>query len=321
MKHYIGIDVSKRQLDVDWLGEARVVLNQSEPIAALVEDLLALASSNELALVVCEASGGYEQKLVSACHIAGLPVHVAHANHVRYFARSRGVKAKTDRIDALVLTAYAKERGLTGDEFKLCGDRAKAKELLKRRHQLLEDRKGEKNRLDKIVGTEVHRSVQSHIDWLTQAISDLDESLSKLSKGEELQGHYALLTSIPGIGKQASFYLLTYLPELGKLSNKALSSLVGVAPFTRESGQWDGKRYIQGGRSSLRHVLFMSALIAIRFNTPLKSFYERLCSKGKAKKVALVAVMRKLIAIANSVIHREEPWREDYQRMSSELHQ
>lgn len=312
MSNYIGIDISKPRLDVDWLGKHREFKNDQEDIEKLIKELKCLLEQKKLLLVLCEASGGYEQKLLLACHTANIPIHVAHANHVRYFAKSKGIKAKTDKIDAKIISAYGKERKPQADTFLLNSDDEKIKKLLKRREQLLEDKKREKNRLDKINDIDVKQSIDDHIKWLESSLKKIDKDLSELRKKSTTNNDYKLLTSIPGIGDLLANYLITHLPEIGKISNKALSALAGVAPFNHDSGGSQGKRFIQGGRAVIRQVLYLAAMSSIRFNPELKVFYERLREKGKPGKLALVAVMRKLLSMANSVMARKTAWQPAY---------
>ncbi len=314
MKYYIGIDVSKYLLDVDWCGKPMQYANDQKGIDQLIQQLQGLVKQEQLALVLCEASGGYEQKVTRACHAKNLPFHVAHANHIKYFAKSQGVKAKTDQIDAKMITAYGVERKPKTDNFLLNKDAQKIKELLKRREQLLLDRKREQSRLDKIETNEIIQLIKAHIKWLNKAIKRIEDSLSALKNSDEIKFTHALLTSIPGIGDVLAYYLISHLPELGKLSHKAIAALAGVAPFNHDSGKHQGKRFIQGGRSILRKMLYMAAMTSITYNPDLKHFYQGLHEAGKPGKVALVAVMRKLLSIANSVIRRQSPWQKIYQK-------
>ncbi len=314
MEHYVGVDVSKARLDVDWLGKPQAYDNEKVAIKKLMAALMMLKKKGALSLVICEATGGYEQKMVRACHEAGLPVHVAHANKVRHFAKSKGLLAKTDNIDAAVLTDYGRLLKPEADILHLNETTEKIAEKLRRREQLQSDRKREHNRLDKELSKDTKKSINEHINWLDKKIKDLEKDLRELKQKDEVKSNHDLLTSIPSIGDLTAHYILSYLPEIGKLSHKALSALVGVAPFNNDSGKGLGKRFIQGGRSRLRQVLYMASITAITFNQDLKVFYRRLKEQGKATKVALVAVMRKLVSMANSVIKRQTPWEVEYQR-------
>lgn len=314
MKQYIGVDVSKARLDVDWRGETKSYKNSKLEINQLIKKLKALQKSDQLALVICEATGGYEQKVVRACHEAKLPIHMAHANKVRYFAKSQGLLAKTDKLDAQVLSNYGRLLQPKADVLLLNENTEKIGELLKRRDQLQADKKRETNRLDKITSNDIKLSINDHVKWLDKKIKEIEKKLLLLKQADDVVVTHELLTSIPAIGDISAYYLLSYLPEIGKVSHKALAALVGVAPFNRDSGNSQGKRFIKGGRSRLRQVLYMASITAIRCNTPLKAFYTRLRNNGKSVKVALIAVIRKLITMINSVMRRQTPWEKEYQK-------
>lgn len=314
MKYYIGIDVSKAQLDVDWIGTLAAYANEQSAIESLISALSELNNKGDLALVICEATGGYEQKIVRACHGANLPIHVAHPNKVRHFAKSKGLLAKTDHIDAAIISEYGQLLKPTADVLQLSDTAEEIGEKLRRREQLQADKKREQNRLDKELSEDTQTSIKEHINWLDQKIKELDQVLNKLKQHDAVKTNHDLLTSIPAIGNLVAHYLLAYLPEIGKLSNKALAALVGVAPFNNDSGKSQGKRFIQGGRSRLRQVLYMAGMAAINFNQDLKVFYRRLKALGKPAKVAIIAIIRKLLTMANSVIKRQSAWIAEYQK-------
>jgi transposase len=313
MKHFIGVDVSKHQLDVDWLNKPVCFDNNQHGISKLIKKLKEL--NEALVLVICEASGGYEQKMVKACHQANLPIHVAHANKIRNFAKSKGLKAKTDKLDSRVLSEYAKALQPKPDTLMLGKNALKIRELLKRREQLQKDRKREKCRLDKNDDKNILDSINEHIDWLDDSIKKIDSQLAELQKENDISDDYTLLTSIPGIGELSAYQIISFLPEIGKVSNKAIASLTGVAPFNHDSGNYQGKRYIQGGRKNLRHSLYMAALTSTRYNPELKIFYQRLIEAGKSAKVAIIAVMRKLLSVVNSVMKRRTNWESNYKKI------
>ena len=310
MKNVVGIDISKQLLDVDWLNKPITFDNSKEGINQLIAKLSKL---NSLSLVICEASGGYEQKLVHACHISNLPIHVAHANKIRHFAKSKGLLAKTDKLDARVLTEYGKLMNISKDTLHLSENMLKIKQLLKSREQLQGDRKREKCLSDKIDTPAIVDSIDKHVKWLSESIKEIDEQLSELKKDDSIEQSYKLLTFIPGVGVMSAYYLISNLPELGKISNKAIAALVGVVPFNRDSGCYNGKRYIHGGRRKLRETLYMAALTATQFNNELKTFYQRLITEKKPAKVAIVAVLRKLLSMINSVMRRKSVWKENHE--------
>lgn len=312
MEYYIGIDVGKAQLDIDWCDEAKSCSNSDLDIEVLISDLLALKANDQLALVICEATGGYEQKFVQACYIADIPVHVAHPNKVRNFAKSKGLKAKTDKIDAKLLSDYARLYNVEADVPLLNKTTVKIGQLLRRREQLISNRQQERNRIDKIICPDILESINDHIGWLNNQINQITKQLSLLKKSAEVNESHDLLTSIPSIGDLTAHYLLANLPEIGNTTHKKLAALVGVAPFNRDSGKGQGKRFICGGRSHLRRILYMCAITAIRKNHDLSQFYIRLRANGKAAKVAIIAVVRKLLTMANSVMTRRSPWEVEY---------
>ncbi len=280
-------------------------------------------------LVVCEPTGGYEEPLVRGLRQAGVPVHMAHPNKVRAFAHASGRMAKTDRLDAQVLCHYGEvfasaetpEGAASGEE----PEREELRALLRRRRQLVDQRVQERNRLDRAWNPGVRASTQRHIDWLDQEIAALDrEYREALESSEELAAKAELYRSVPGIGALTAATLVADLPELGRGESKGLCSLVGLAPWSRDSGQQRGYRAVRGGRSGVRRALYMAALSVIRSQGELARFYQALRKRGKAGKVALVAVMRKLLlhlnAIARRATHaiarRATPWTLNHPQLS-----
>ena len=293
-----GIDVGKKLLDVSVSqGPVRSFNNTAEGIGALLAWVLSSGATE----AVCESTGGYEREVTLRLRDQGLLVHVAHPNKVRSFARAAGYEAKTDKIDARVLSRYGEVFELAR---KLPVDEAGQglKELLKRRKELVDQRVQERNRLDKGLSGGVRESTERHIGWLDEEIARMDEEYRKaLSQSGRLSDMAALYQSVPGVGVLTAASLVAYLPELGKCEGKALTSLVGLAPWSRDSGRQHGYRSIRGGRGAVRRVLYLAALSAIRCNQGLRH-------RGKAGKVALVAVMRKLLLLLNAIAHRGTPW-------------
>ena len=305
MKVVSGIDVGKKSLEVSVSkGPVRSFDNTVEGIAALLE----WVESSGATEVVCESTGGYEREVVRRLQGRGLPVHVAHPNKVRSFARAAGYEAKTDMLDARVLSRY-------GEVFELDstladgGDDRRLRDLLKRRKQLVDQRVQERNRLEKGLDEGVRRSTERHLGWLDEEITRMDEEYRKaLRDSVQLSETAALYQSVPGVGVLTSASLVAYLPELGKCDGKALTSLVGLAPWSRDSGRQRGYRSIRGGRGAVRRVLYLAALSAIRYNEEMGRFYQGLRNRGKAGKVALVAVMRKMLLQLNAIANRGTPW-------------
>jgi len=302
---YAGIDVSKDHLDLAILPsrEKRQYSNDEGGIDKLIKRLQNLPIN----LVVLEPTGGYEAPVAAALAAQAIPVAVVNARQVREYARATGRLAKTDSLDALVMAEFAtaikpKARPL-GDE-----ETEEIKALVSRRRQLLEMLTAEKNRLA-MARQYLKPKIITHIEWLKKEIENLDTDLRKRIEGSPVwRVKDNLLQSIPGVGKVLSATLLAELPELGKLNRRQIAALVGVAPFNRDSGHMIGKRSVWGGRASIRTALYMATLVGTRHNPVIKEFYQRLVARGKAKKVALVACMRRLLTIMNAIIKHQTAW-------------
>jgi transposase len=302
---YAGIDVSKDLLDVAILPSREKIqyANDEAGISKLVASLKKLSP----ALIVMEPTGGLEAMAAAALASQGINVAVVNARQVRDYARATGKLAKTDKLDALVMAEFAAvikppARQLRDEESE------EIKAMMSRRRQLLEMLTAEKNRLA-IARKNLKPSILSHIDWLKKEIADLDLDLRQKIEGSPIwRVKDNLLQSIPGVGRVLSATILAELPELGKLNRRQIAALVGVAPFNRDSGSMRGKRSVWGGRASVRTVLYMATLAGTRFNPIIRSFYQRLLAKGKAKKVALVACMRRLLTIMNAILKHQRAW-------------
>ena len=258
-------------------------------------------------LVVLEATGGYERAAVAALAAAQMPVVVANPRQVRDFARATGQLAKTDRIDAETLALFAERVRPTprplADEASAALDA-----LLTRRRQLVGMRGAERNRLEHAPPA-VARGIRTHIRWLERQLSVVDRDLDDMIHQSPVwRAKEDLLRSVPGVGPIVSRTLLGELPELGQLNRRRIAALAGVAPFACDSGTLRGRRVVWGGRASVRAALYMSALVATRWNPVIRAFYQRLLAAGKPKKVALVACMRKLLTILNVMLRTNTPW-------------
>jgi transposase len=303
----IGIDVSKSELaiavypsDEAWTSETTAAA-----VDALVTRLAALAP----ALVVLEATGGYEAPVAAACAGAGLPVAVVNPRQVRAFAQAIGRTAKTDAIDAAVLARFGARVQPPPRAVPDAATQALAA-LVARRRQLLDMLGAEQRRLAQATTTPVRRDLRTHIRWLERRIAEVNDDLTgSIQRSPIWRVQEDLLQSVPGIGPTTARTLLAELPELGHLDRRRIAALVGVAPFNRDSGRWRGHRSIWGGRASVRSTLYMAALVASRHNPPLRAFYQRLRHAGKAPKVALVALMRKLLTILNAMVRHQQPWK------------
>jgi len=315
MKIFIGIDVGKMFLDISINDKHFRVNNDKEGYCIIEKQIKENIQINDKCILVCEASGGYEKNLITYFSSKGFDTHVAHANKVKAFARSKGYIAKTDKIDCKIISEYGKAMDVSNDAFQLSEGELSIKNLIVRREQLMAHKQQETNRLDKCSDPVIKRSVQKLIKYLEKEIVSLKPMLEKQQKSSDaVNDKINLLSSIPCVGPLTAQYVVAYLPELGSVSNKALAALVGVAPYCRDSGKHSGKRFIQGGRKRLRKQLYMAAVSSIIHNPLLSNFYKRLRKKGKLAKVALVAVIRKLLSILNAVIQRNSVWekREDF---------
>jgi transposase len=305
---FVGIDVAQATLDVHvWPGAKRFsYANDANGIQSLIK----LLQEQPPELIVLEATGGYE--IVVSAHLAAaqLPVAVVNPRQVRAFASGIGKLAKTDRIDAQVLARFAETvrppvRPIATDEEK------RLRDLVVRRQQLVDMRAQEKNRLRGTAHTRVKRSVQAVITLLDLQIKEIEDDLDDTIKNTPVwREKEELYQSAKGVGPVTSQMLVALLPELGQLTAKQIASLVGLAPFNRDSGKMRGKRMITGGRALVRKVLYMAIVSATKFNPPIKAFYQRLIQAGKPAKVAMVACMRKLLVILNSMARKNEPFRE-----------
>lgn len=302
----VGIDVSKAEfvVAVHPSGESWTSETTAGAVDTLIPRLQALAPQR----VIVEATGGYEAALVAACAVAQLPIVVINPRQVRAFAQALGRTAKTDAIDATVLALFGARiqpapRALPDVETQALAS------LVTRRRQLLDMLHAEQQRLRHVSTGPVARDLRNHIRWLERRVTDVDDEITgAIQHSAVWRVQEDVLRSVPGIGPTVARTLLAELPELGALDRRAIAALVGVAPFNRDSGQWRGRRMIWGGRASVRAALYMAALVATRHNAALRVFYQRLRTAGKPAKVALVAVMRKLLTIVNAMLKNQTTW-------------
>lgn len=303
---FVGIDVSKRQLDVALRPSQAcwTVTNDEAGVESLRERLVAESPQS----IVLEASGGYETLVSTILAAAGLPLAVVNPRQVRDFARSTGRLAKTDRIDAQVLAAFAEAlrpavRALKDDATR------ELDALVTRRQQLVGMLAAEKNRLAG-AAKPLRPDIKAHITWLERRLHNLDNELKQRVKTSAVwRVTDNLVQSVPGVGRVSAFTLLASLPELGTLSRRKISALVGVAPFNRDSGTLRGRRTVWGGRGNVRTTLYMATVSATRCNPVIRAFYQRLIAAGKPPKLALTACMRKLLVILNAIVRDQTPWR------------
>jgi transposase len=303
---YVGIDVSKDQLDVHIhpAGEAFSVSRNQAGLEELIERLKAHA----LKAVAVEASGGFEAIAIASLVAVGLPVIRVNPAQVRAFANALGKRAKTDPIDAAVIARFAEAtkpeiRSLPSEETLALAD------LMARRRQIVQMITAERLRAMRSTNARLQKSIARLLKALQRELDNLDDDIDTSVRGSPIwRENEDLLSSVPGVGKVIARTLLAELPELGSLDRRQIAALVGLAPFTRQSGKWRGKSFIGGGRTSCRTVLFIGALVAAKHNPDLRAFRQRLIDAGKPKMVAAIAVARKLLTILNAIIRDKSPW-------------
>lgn len=306
---FVGIDVAKAELVVSVVPSAErfTVANDERGVRTLVERLRPIGAQ----LIVLEATGGYELLAVAALVAAALPAMVVNPRQVRDFAKATGQLAKTDRIDADILARFA---DVVRPALRPIPDEhaQELEALLTRRRQLLDMLQAEKNRTGQVFGKGkrlVKKSLQAHIAFLERELRMTDTDLGGMVKASPAwRERDELQQSVPGVGPVMSRTLLAALPELGRLSRREIAKLVGVAPLSRDSGTIRGRRFVQGGRSNIRAVLYMAALVATKRNAAIRVFYTRPVAAGKPKKLALVACMRKLLTMRNTIVRTKTPW-------------
>ena len=310
---FVGIDVAKARFDAHLhrpgappRERARRLALPSNPQG--YDKLLAVLRQARPERIVVEASGGHETTLVALLHEAGLAVVRVNPRQTRDFARALGRLAKTDRLDAEVLALFAER---VRPELRPLPDAATRDlaEAVARRRQLVEMLRAEEARLALTRGAKVRARIEAHLAWLRGELAGADDELARLVRSVPAWDERArLLESVPGVGPTTARTLLAELPELGSLDRRRIAALVGVAPMNRDSGTLRGTRHIRGGRAALRATLYMAALVASRFNPTLRAAYRRLLECGKPKKVALTALMRRLLTILNAIARSQTPW-------------
>jgi transposase len=303
---FVGIDVAKDRLDVHLRpsGEAFAVARDGEGVAGLAERLRAAGPQ----LIVLEATGGFEQVVAAQLAGANLPLVVVNPRQIRDFARATGRLAKTDRVDAAVIAHFAEAvrppvRPLPDEQARLLG------ELVNRRRQVIEMMVAEGNRARQVETKRLKKRIERHRSTLQTELTEIEVELDETIRGTPIwRENEDLLKSVPGVGDVVARTLIAELPELGTLTRRQIAALVGVAPFSRDSGTMRGKRTIWGGRAAVRAALYMGALVASRCNPVIAAFYQRLLAAGKSKKLALVACMRKLLVTLNAILRERTPW-------------
>lgn len=300
----IGVDVAKAKLDIAFSDEKVSIKNTKQDILTELIDRIDSKST----IVVMEATGGYEERLVSLLHEHGISLAVVNPRRIRDFAKGIGMDAKTDPIDAGVIAFYGRVVK-PAPQFAKSDEEKKLKALVERRRQLLDLIGQENNRLQQTADGEIEKYIRKSLEALKKQLKSIDARLAKCVQQDTAnERKIEIMDSVKGIGPVAISTFLAELPELGELNRAEIAKLVGVAPMNNDTGQRSGKRRTMGGRSYVRRVLYMATLTATRFNPQIKSFYQRLLAKGKEKKVALVAAMRKLLTVLNTLIKKDELW-------------
>jgi transposase len=302
---YVGIDVSKDRLDVHVRpsGEAFVVARDDEGVAELLRRLSVLAP----ALIAVEATGGYETLVAAAVGGAGLPLAVVNPAQVRHYAQALGKRAKTDPVDAEVIARFAEAthpepRPLPGEATQALAD------LVTRRRQIIAMMVAERQRAGRLP-QRLRKSCERVVRMLEKELAALDIDIDTTVRGSPAWcATEDLLASVPGIGSITARSLIAELPELGRLDRRRIAGLVGIAPYTRQSGKWQGKAFIGGGRRTVRAALFVATMAAVRHNPAIRDFRQRLLNAGKPKMVAMIACMRKLLIILNAIARDQKPW-------------
>lgn len=301
----LGIDLSKDWLDAYLLpsGQSWHVNSDPDSLAEWVRQL-----PDGINLAVMEASGGIQRLPAAILAEANIPISIVNPKKVRDFAKAMGQLAKTDAIDAKMIAEFGEKvqpqpRRLPDEAQSLLTG------LVARRTQVMRIRTGEQNRLRTVHEKSIRRSIQAHIEWLKQEEESIDEQIEQLVQSKpKWAAQQKLMTSIPGVGVKTANALLARMSEMGCSARRGVTALAGLAPFARDSGKSYGNRFVHGGRKHVREALYMAALAAIRHNPPLRVFYQQLVERGKPKKVALTAVMRRLLVIINAIVRDETPW-------------
>ena len=304
----VGIDVSKERLDVAVrpTGETFVVSRDAEGLDALIAKLTPLAP----AAVAVEATGGYETVVAASLAAAGLAIVVVNPAQVRSFVQALGKRAKSDPLDAGVIAHFLEAtrpqiRPLPDEETRLLAD------LVARRRQIVAMIVAERQRQKRLTNRRLQKSIARLLAALQKELSSLETGIDETVRGSPAwRAKEDLLASVPGVGKTIARTLIAELPELGTLDRRKVAALVGLAPWTRQSGKWKGKSFIGGGRADVRSALFLGAMVAARRNPDLKLFRDRLVAAGKPKLVALLATARKLLTILNAILRDQKPWRQ-----------
>ena len=306
-KTYVGVDVSKKTLDIYYhpTGERLCVKNTQKSIGHFVKKL----SRSHVDMVIFEATGGYENVLKNILEIYNINFWQINPERVSHFRMAEGIRAKSDTSDARVLAFFGKQHQPNYEPYKYSPEEEMLRDLVIRRNDLVKMLVAEKARLKSPSTKGYTKSIKKILGAFTKEITRIEQTIIKLTKQvQNFETRAKILQSIPGVGDVTVFSILSTVPELGSLKNKAASALFGVVPYTRKSGTYKGKEFIKGGRPVPRRVLYIAILSAVRFNPVLKNFYQKLISAGKKPKVALIAAMRKMVIIMNTLLRKGVMW-------------
>ena len=304
----IGVDIASDKIDI-YDSDGKLTGELPNTCVAVDKKLTARLKSCDSVLVICEATGGYEHVLVDSMHHAGIDVAVANPRQVRDFAKGHGFLEKTDAIDAAMIAKFGRDVDVHLTAQRSDAERAFVA-MVRRRGQVLAALQSEKNRLAQTLDLFAKELIEQSISHWKKQLKTLDKRIeAELAEQAKADDKIDILQSVPGVATVTTATLVAELPELGSLNRGQIAKLVGVAPLADQSGKSDKKRKAKGGRGQVRNVLYMATLVATRHNPVIKRFYNRLLSKGKLKKVALVAAMRKLLTILNDMVRNGEPWR------------
>ena len=301
----MGIDVSKDTLDISLHNKSYQYTNGSTAIAKLIK----FAKTKNVGRIVCEATGGYEINLIILCNKHNMMVCRVNPRQVRDFAKASGVLAKTDKIDAKIIVSFANIFDLYPTDIS---ESIELAQLAKHRENLVKERSNNLKRSKKLSCDFVKKSIASIMHLLNEEISQCDQQIQALINADSsLKEKSDIMTSVKGVGATtAAAMLLAFMPEIGNVENSKVAALAGLAPYNRDSGKMTGKRSVKAGRKSVRNTLYMAAVVAIRFNKKMKAFYDRLIQQKKPYKVAITAVMRKLLITLNAMIKSNKKWEE-----------
>lgn len=306
MNNCIGIDISKNTFDVHFLIDSSD--HHFDYHAENINKMVMMSLEAKPELIVMEATGGYETDLASELQAAGLPVAIVNPKRVRDFAKAIGQTAKTDKIDARVIARFGATLQPPPNDV-VDETTRKIRALTVRKRQLISIRSSEKNRMEHCQDEQIDKSIRAIIDTIDTQIREIEELIRiLLTSSSELKQKVEIIQSFKGVGESTAVGLVTGLPEIGTLNRRQIASLTGTAPVNRDSGQFRGKRMTGGGRCEIRTLLYMPTLVAIQHNPIIRNFYNHLIKKGKNKMLAVVACMRKILVILNSMVKNNQIW-------------